>query len=161
MAFSIEVSGLDELQKKFDELGAKALGIAARGVYDGAGIVADKVSQAVNGIATEPFRYAAGGKKRKPSPEEKALLAGAKHGIAKFKNTGTGVQTSVGYQNAGYGTLNGVTKPIPLIANSINHGTSFMERQPFLKKAFSQSNGAAAAKIESTILEEIEKLNID
>lgn len=161
MAFSIEVSGLDELQGKFQELGGKALGIAARGVYDGAGLVADKVSSVVNGITTEPFKYAAGGKKRKPSPEEKALLAGAKHGVAKFRNTGTGVQTSVGYQNAGYGTLNGKTKPVPQIANAINSGTSFMQKQPFLRKAFSQSKGAAMAKIEQTILEEFDKLNID
>ena len=190
MAFSIEVTGLDELIRKMDKLEGQAPHVAARGLYDGAGVVADTVSQAVQGIATEPFKYAKDGRKRKPSPEEKAIVAGAQHGVAKFRNTGVSVQTSVGFQNAGYGAItwshardgnsrtkykqgkNGrmvhasqgtgqSMKPVALIANAINSGTSFMEKQPFLRKAFSQSKGAATAKIESTIMEEIEKLNID
>lgn len=161
MAFSFEVTGLDKLIENMDKLGEQAPHVAARGLYDGAGVVADAVSTAVHGIATEPFKYAGRGKTRKPSPEEKAIVTGAKHGVAKFRNTGVSVQTSVGYQNAGYGTLNGVTKPVPLIANAINSGTSFMQKQPFMRKAFSQSKGAAVAKIESTILEEFDKLNID
>lgn len=161
MAFSFEVTGMNELIGNMDKLEEQAPHVAARGLYDGAGVVADAVSQAVQGIATEPFKYAARGKTRKPSPEEKAIVTGAKHGVAKFRNTGVSVQTSVGYQNAGYATLNGKTKPVPLIANAINSGTSFMQKQPFMRKAFSQSKGAATAKIEATILEEIEKLNID
>ena len=161
MGFSIQVDGLDELNRKLDKLGENTQGIAAQGLYDGAGLVADKVSQAVNGIATEPFRYAKGGRKRKPSPEEKALLAKAKHGVAKFRKSGTEVQTSVGLQNSGYGELNGKTKPIPVIANAINSGTSFMDRQPFFRKAVSQGNGAAVAAIEAKIKELIDEMNIE
>lgn len=181
---------MNELIGIMDKLGEQAPHVAARGLYDGAGVVADAVSQAVQGIATEQFEYAKGGRKRKPSPEEKAIVAGAQHGVAKFRNTGVSVQTSVGFQNAGHGAItwnhaktsasrtkykagsNGrmvhasqgtgqSMKPVALIANSINSGTSFMEKQPFLRKAFSQSKGSATAKIESTILEEMEKLNID
>ena len=188
MAFSIEVTGLDELNRQLDQLGAKAAHVAAWGLYEGAGVVADKVGQAVNGIATEPFKYAANGKKRKPSPEEKAIVANAPRGVSKFRTTGTSVQTSVGFQNSGYGSItwnhartntrtkykvddkgqarhaskgSGVSsKPVPLIVNSINHGTSFMGKQPFLRKAFSQSNNAATAAIEKGILSKIDELNI-
>ena len=161
MAFSFQVTGLNELVSAMGKLGEEAPHVAARGLYDGAGVVADAVSTAVQGIATEPFKYAGRGKTRKPSPEEKAIVTGAKHGVAKFRNTGVSVQTSVGYQNAGYAQLGNKTKPVPLIANAINSGTSFMQRQPFFRKAFSQSQGAATAKIEATILEELDKLNID
>ena len=161
MAFSFQVTGLNELVSALGQLGEEAPHVAARGLYDGAAVVADKDSQAVQGIATEPFKYAGRGKTRKPSPEEKAIVTGAKHGVAKFRNTGVSVQTSVGYQNAGYAKLGNKTKPVPQIANTINSGTSFMARQPFMRKAFSQSNQAATAAIEKTILEEIEKLNID
>ena len=190
MAFSFKMSGLEELSSALGKLGEEAPHVAARGLYDGAGVVADKVSQAVQGIATAPFKYAKNGNKRLPSPEEKAIVAGAKHGVAKFRNTGTSVQTSVGYQNSGYAAItwnhaktaasrtkykqgaNGKMvhasqgsgtsmKPVPLIANAINSGTSFMTKQPFLRKAFSQSKQAAAAAIEKTILEEIDKLSID
>ena len=151
MAFNIQVEGMNELLSSMGKLPEKAAKVAAEALYEGAGVVADQVSNAVQGIATEPFKYAKGGKTRKPSPEEKAIAAGAKHGVAKFRKNGVSVQTSVGYQNAGYAVLNGKTKPIPQIANAINSGTSFMQKQPFMRKAFSQSKGAATAAIEAGI----------
>ena len=189
MAFSIEVNGLDELNRKLEGLGAKAQHIAAGALYEGAGVVADKVGQAVHGIVTEPFKYERNGKKRKPSPEEKAIVENAKHGVAKFRNKGTSVETSVGFQSSGYGEItwnhaktgasrtkykegkNGrmvhasmgtgkSKKPVPLIVNSINSGTSFMEKQPFLRKAFSTSKGAATAAIEEGIKKRFEEIEL-
>ena len=160
MAFSFQVSGMEELTARMEKLPGEALHIAAEGLYEGAGVVADAVSSAVNGIATEKFKYAAGGKKRKPSPEEKALLTSAKKGVAKFRSNGTEVQTSVGMQNAGYGNINGKSKPVPQIANAINIGTSFMQKQPFMRKAFSTAKSAATAAIERKITEELEKTEL-
>jgi len=161
MPFSIQWEGADELLRKMDKLPEKAAKIAAEALYEGAGVMADAVSQAVHGIATEDFRYAAGGRKRMPSPEEKAILEGAKHGVAKFRNDGTKIQTSIGFDNSGYADLKGKTKPIPLIANSINHGTSFMQKQPFLRKAFSQQQGAAVTAIEAGIRKREDELELD
>ena len=190
MSFSFEVEGMDELIQTMEKLPQKARKIAAEGLYEGAGLVADQVSAAVQGIVTAPFKYAKGGKKRLPSPEEKAILMNARHGVAKFKNNGLRIDTSVGYQNSGYGAItwnhaktfggsrtkyknggNGKMvhasrgtgqsmKPVPLIANSINHGTSFMSRQPFLRKAFSQSEGKATAAIESGIQSRLDELSL-
>lgn len=151
MAFSIKVDGLNELIQQMGKVPENAAKVASLALYDGAGVMADAVSKAVNGIVTEPFKYVTGGRKRKPSPEEKAIIQNARRGIAKFKRTGEGVNTSVGMQNSGYAELNGKTKPIPLIANSINSGTSFMQKQPFLRKAFSQAKGRATAAIEAGI----------
>ena len=151
MGFTIQVEGLKELMAKMDKAPKNAEKVAAKALYEGAGVMADAVSQAVQGIATEKFKYASGGRTRKPSPEEKAIVASAKHGVAKFRKNGVSVNTSVGYQNAGYAELGGKTKPIPLIANSINSGTSFMEKQPFMRKAFSQNKGAAEAAIAAGI----------
>lgn len=189
MAMQFSVSGMDELLQKMDQLPEKAAKVAARALYDGAGVVADKVSREVHGIKTQPFKYAKAGEKRKPSPEEKEIVEKAKHGIAKFKNSGTSVDTSVGFQNSGYGAItwnhartntrtkykvdennrarhasmgSGTSsKPVPLIVNSINSGTSFMEKQPFLRKAFSQSQKAAEAAIEASILAYGEMLDLD
>ena len=158
MPYTFRVDGMDELAGKLDRLGEQASRIASEALYEGAGVVADKVSSAVQGIATEPFRYAKGGRKRKPSPEEKAIVAGAKHGVAKFRKNGVSVQTSVGYSNSGYASLNGKTKPVPLIAASIESGTSFMEKQPFMRKAFSKSEKDAVAVIDSEIQKRIEQL---
>lgn len=161
MAFRMEVTGVEDLIQKMDKIGEKGRDCASLALYEGARVTADAVGSAVQGIATEPFKYAAGGKKRKPSPEEKAVLAGAKHGVAKFRKGITKVDTSVGYQNSGYGEINGKTVPVPLIANAINSGTSFMQKQPFIRKAFSQSKGAAQAAIENKLREELDKLSAD
>ena len=160
MPYYIKTEGMDELIQKLEKAGDRALGVGARALYKGAGVVADAISSGARSIATEPFKYAGGGTKRKPSPEEKALVASAKHGVAKFRKNGVSVQTSVGYQNAGYGTINGKTKPVPQIANAINSGTSFMKKQPFMRRAFSQSKGAAEAAIEAGIKSREDEIDI-
>lgn len=179
MPFSIEVNGFSELLRSMEKLPEKAAEVAALALFEGAKVEADAVSRGVQGIPTEPFKYATGGKKRKPSPEEKAIVAQARHGVAKFKKDVNTVNTSVGFQNSGYGAISwnhartntrtkykvgddgiakhasmgsGISsKPVPLIVNSINSGTSFMEKHPFLRKAFSQSKTAAEAAIEAGI----------
>ena len=161
MAFKMNVTGMGELIKKVEQLGVKAPDAASKALYEGARVVADAVSSAVQGIATEPFKYAAGGRTRKPSPEEKRVVQEAPHGVAKFQRKITSINTSVGLQNAGYGEMNGKTVPIPKIANAINSGTSFMKKQPFMRKAFSTSKKAAEAAIESKLREELDKLSID
>lgn len=186
MAFTLEVSGMDELLRRMDQLGEKAQGAAASALYEGAGVMADAVSQAVQGIATEPFKYAKGGAKRKPSPEEKEILQSAQIGVAKFRKTQTEVNTSVGIKD-GYANItwnhartnvrtkykvgkNGKakqagrtssgqsSKPTYVIANAINSGTSFMEKQPFFRKATSRK-AAAEAAIENKLREELDKLS--
>ncbi len=158
MGYNVKVSGIGELSRMLSKLGDAAQGVASASLYEGAGVMADSVSRAVHGIATEPFRYAADGHTRKPSPEEKALLEAAPKGVAKFRKNGTSVDTSVGLSQAGYGRLGNATKPIPLIANAINSGTSFMQKQPFFRKAVSQSKKAAEAAIEEGIQKRVEKI---
>ena len=183
MSFSIQVEGLQELRHAMEHLPEKATDVAALGLYDGAGVMADSVSQAVHGIATEPFKYAKDGRKRKASPEEKAIIENSNHGISKFSKNGFGVNTNVGFKGTGYGKItwnharsggrtkykvgyggkatrsqsqegksSGISaKPVEVIVNAINSGTSFMERQPFLNKAFRQNKRAAEAAIEAGI----------
>ena len=85
MAWGISMTGMDELIRSLDRLPKEGARIASEALYEGAGVVADSVSRAVNSIRTQPFKYAKGGTMRLPSPEEKALVAGARHGVAKFK----------------------------------------------------------------------------
>ena len=158
MAYTVTTDGMDELGRMLSKLGNAAQGVAAASLYEGAGVMADAVSQAVHGIATEPFRYAAGGRKRKASPEEKALLEEAPKGVSKFRKNGVSVDTSVGLGNSGYGQLGGKTKPLPQIANAINSGTSFMEKQPFFRKAVSRAKGPALKTIDGGIQKRIEEI---
>ena len=161
MAYKVSTSGIKGLTDMLKNAGDAAHDIAAESLYEGAGVMADAVTRAVDSIATEPFQYAAGGHKRLPSPEEKALLESAEKGVAHFRDNGGSVQTSVGLNATGYGQIKGRTKPVPMIANAINSGTSFMTKQPFYRRAMSQSKGAALSKIEDGIKSRIEKLMND
>ena len=160
MSFTMEVSGMDQLMIELTKMEEKGRDVAAQALYEGAAVVADSISTAVRGIATEEFRYTKFGT-RLPSPEEKQIVMNARKGVAKFKKTKDGVNTSVGMKNAGYATLAGKQKPIPLIANSINSGTSFMKPQPFFRQAVETSAGAANAAIENGIRSRLDDLSLD
>lgn len=144
MAMTMEIKGFEELDRMLAELGSKATEVAKKSLYDGAGIMADAFTAAVNSIQTEPFK----GKRdsRLPSPEEKQALIG-RTGIARFNVTGGEVNTIVGVTEAGgYAKIGSEKKAVRLIARSINSGTSFMAKQPVFRKAknAAQKNATAA-----------------
>ena len=147
MAMTISTEGMAELGAMLARLGDKAQDVASGALFDGAGVVGDAFTSAINGIRTEKLKYAPPGKSRLPSPEEKAALVG-KSGIAKFDKNGDDVNTIIGISGAaGYAEVAGKPKAVRLIARSINSGTSFMKKQPVFRKAVSGSSGAAKAAI--------------
>ena len=143
MPYTMKSEGLKELSEMLSKLEKNAASVASLALYDGAGAMADEIRRQAKNIRTAPFKYAAHGNTRLPSPEEKEIVENADVGIAKFNGSGTEVNTSVGYKNAGYATLAGKLKPVPLIVASVNSGTSFMKKQPFFRKAV--SNGTKKA----------------
>jgi HK97 gp10 family phage protein len=154
MPYKLKVEGMDSITDMLAKAEDAAPGIAAKALYKGAGIVADEISKGARGVTTSRFKYA-NGWQRQPSPEEKeALLSAGAAGIAKFRHTGNSVDTSVGYSRSGYATIDGKQKPVAVIANAINSGTSFMKKQPFIRKAVSQSK----AKASEAISAEVERL---
>ena len=150
MAITMQIEGLAGLSEQLSQLGENAAGVASQGLYEGAGIMADEIRSEAGNIRTAPFHYAVF-LTRDPSPEEKAAVAEAGVGIAKFDKNGSEVSTSVGYRNAGYTTIRGKVKPIPQIVNAINSGTSFMKKQPFVRKAATSGAKKAEAAITQTI----------
>ena len=188
MAWGIE-GDLGGIEQTLDRLYNAAEKATAKGLYKGAGVVADNLSASVNSIYTEVFEYATGGYKRSPSPEEKAIVESQKRGVSDFKNDGTVISTKIGISSEGYSKItwnhartNARTKykkqkdgkyaqaahgggesskPIAVIINSIEHGTSFMQKQPFMRKAIQQTTGAAMAAIDSGILSREDELTLD
>lgn len=151
MAMTIKTDGLTELSEMLTRMGNKAEDVASGALYDGAGIVADAFTQAVNRIQAEKQRKKVKppGKtpKRLATPEEKAALQG-KIGVARFRKNGSEVDTMIGITGkAGYAIVNGKPKAIRLIARSINSGTSFMKKQPVFRQAKSKAQGPAKAAI--------------
>lgn len=158
MKCTIESEGTDKIADILQKLGDRAEGVASMGLYGGAKVMADAVKHSADNIRTEPFHYTVFGT-RMPSPEEKEVVQAGNVGIAKFKRSGDAVNTSVGFQNAGYAMLAGKRKPIPKIANAINSGTSFMRKQPFFRQAAQQAADKTAQEIEEIIEAHFQALN--
>ena len=157
MGYTMKTEGLDEVSMMLTKLGDQAQKVAASGLYDGAGVMSEEIKRHANGIRSSEFHYAVF-VTRDPSNEEKEAVVQAGAGIAKFDKNGTEVQTSVGYSNSGYWNINGKMKPVPLIANSINSGTSFMKKQPFFRQAVSRGTRPAEEAIINRIEERFDEL---
>ena len=159
MPYTMKVEGMEEISEMLTKLEGDAEAVAALGLYEGAGVMADAIKSGTGSIRTAPFKWASTrrGETRLPSPEEKEIVMNAEAGIARFNKDGSEVDTSVGYSNAGYAELRGKTVPVPQIVNAINSGTSFRKKQPFFRKAVSKGSKAAEAAIAAKIEEELEK----
>ena len=149
MAINMKVEGLLGLSEQLAQLGENAQSVASSALYEGAGIMATEIQDGAEGIKTAPFHFAVFGA-REPSPEEKEAILGAV-GIAKFEKNGAEVNTSVGYGNTGYAMVAGKRKAIAQIANAINSGTSFMNKQPFVRKAATSGGKKAGEAITKSI----------
>lgn len=171
MQYSIDTEGMAEISEMLAKMEQGAEGAAARGLYEGAKVMADTLKQQIEGIRTAPFRYARPGEMRLPSPEEKAILEEAGIGVAKFDKNGTEVETSVGFNQSGYAQVSwnhmsrsartnseSHQKPVGVIANAINSGTSFMQKQPFVRKAEKAGKGRAEAAIAARIEKDLEAM---
>ena len=156
MPMVMKTEGAEELSAMLNKMGEQAPKVASMGLYKGAGIMADEIHNQAAGITTAPFHYAVF-ITREPSPEEKEIIQG-KAGIAKFDKNGSEVNTVVGFSNSGYAMLAGRRKPIPLIANSINSGTSFMKKQPFFRQAVASGGPKASSAIADSIEEAFEEM---
>ena len=149
MAMTVKVDGMETISMMLQNLGDKAEGIASRGLFEGAGIMADEIRKEAAGIRTGPG--ASRESARYATKEEKQIVMNAAAGIAKFKKNGTEVDTSIGFRNAGYAEINGKSVPIPKIVNAINSGTSFMHKQPFVRKAANRAKERASEAIRASI----------
>lgn len=156
MAYTMKTEGMDEISRMLSQLGESAQAAASAGLYEGAGVMAGEMAAGVASIRTAPFKYTVFGT-RAPSPEEKAVLEGAV-GIAKFDKNGSEVDTSVGFASAGYAEVAGRRKPIAQIANAINSGTSFMQKQPFVRKTVRAGSKKAEAAIVAAIEKRIDEI---
>ena len=158
MPYQLKVDGMAELSEQLSLMEERAPAVAAKALYDGAAVMVSEVKQSAQSIKTAPFKYASDGEMRLPSPEEKEILLSVGAGVAKFDKNGTEVDTSIGYRNAGYADLKGKKKPIPQIVNAINSGTSFMNKQPFVRKAAKSGGPKAIAAMSKAIETEFEAM---
>lgn len=155
-----KVVGLEAAFSELGELSQQSEGIGKMCVYDGAGVVADALKAKISGLPVrDPNQHGSQKKRVKGvTPAEKeALLTGM--GIATMRTAGGSINTVIGFDGYfGEGTKGYPKgKPIPMIANAVNRGTSWLQATPFVNQAYNGSKAAAEAAMAARFDEEIAK----
>lgn len=143
--------GLDEYIAKLGNLEFQSPHACGMAVFEGAKIIADQVRSNIADLPVSPDKKNTGSRRDPTEVEKQGLLEGL--GIAKMQNDG-------GFYNVKIG-MNGYNgdktkkypqgKPNAMIARSIEAGTVFMNRNPFIAKAVRSKRKAAEAAMEKTI----------
>lgn len=156
---TFKFEGVDELISQYKRLESNTTDMIGRSIYDGAGVVMQAVKSAVEGINTDE-RY---GTSEEPvmgptSIQKWGLIHGL--GIAKMRQDGTFWNVKIGFD--GYNRVKTKTwpngQPNMMVARSIESGTSWMTKQPFMRKAEQGSRARCEAVMSETIDKEIQKL---
>lgn len=128
-------------------------------IYDGAGVVADAVKSSIDTIPVDN-RYVTGGATLHGITDDQKQGLRDGFGIAPMKDDNGYIHVKLGFD--GYNSHvtpkypNG--QPNSLIARSVNTGTSFRQRFPFIDNAANRARSAAEQKMIKKFEESVEKV---
>lgn len=150
----------EEYLLKLSRLSQNADRIIKSAIYDGADVVADAIQESIQALPEEHFhKLREGDRFTGVSPTQKRALSQG-FGLAHMEQDSQGWNTKAGF--AGY-MEEGKTKkypnglPIPLLARSIESGSSVRQKHPFVRTAVNNSRDKAVEEMETTINVEIQK----
>ena len=161
MGINVEIGygNLDHLIAQLEELKKSSKTMCKRSIFRGAKIVADEMKREIKGIPVVPDH-----------DHGDAVITGATRaqidgliesmGLAKIKNYEHGLNTKVGFD--GYNSV--VTKKYPkgqpnmMIARSINAGTSFRNKYPFVERSARMSKDEAEAVMAASLQKYIDDI---
>ena len=153
-----KVIGIDSAIKELEKLADDSSDIMKMCVYDGANVVADAVRKNIQGLPTRDAKGSHKARQRGVTPEEKeGLLNGL--GVARHRDANGVVDTVVGFD----GYINNPTEKYPkghavsMVARSVEVGTSWLVKTPFIRPAINSSSNAAVAAMSKRFDEEIKK----
>ncbi len=133
-AVQIKTEGLDALVAEFEKLASpkECEEVFKRTCYQGTRVVADFMRDQIKALKVTKQTKATKNEKRYCTQREKDILL-KEMGVAPIRYIGDNVDSKVGFDGY-YENTRGNTVPVPLLANSINRGTSFMNYQHFIDR---------------------------
>lgn len=141
---TIKITGADELIAKMERLTNHSRGICKMALWEGGKVVGDSIKASLDNIPVQDHYVPAGTKRTGIRAEEKAEIISA-FGLSKMRDQNGALSTKAGFK-AG-------TK-----IRAVESGTSYMQKQPVVRKAVNASRGRAALAIEAKISEETMKI---
>lgn len=155
----ITFTGLEHYMAKLEALEKNSEGIAKQALYEGAKIAADEMRNSVDDIPVqEKWGTKANPAKGIKAEQKKGLQEGL--GISTMRNDDGFINVHIGFH--GYNSIK--TKRYPsgqpnaMIARSLESGTSFLRKTPFVAKAVRKTKTKAEAKMKEVFESEIEKI---
>lgn len=155
----ITFSGLDTYMEQLERLGQNSENAAKMALYEGARIAADEMRESIQRLPTQEEW----GSKTEPAKgikkvQKQGLLDG--FGISPMQNEDGCINVKIGFH--GYNAFK--TKQYPngqpnaMIARSVESGTSFQRKTPFVARAVRKTKQRAEAKMKEIFENEIEKI---
>lgn len=158
------IKGIDEYVAALERIERNTDDILKDAIYEGAGIIADGIKSGLNTISIEENSKGmqAYGTPEKPvrgiSRRQRADLINSM-GIAPIKRFGANINTKIGWD--GYGSVKTRAHPqgVPniLLMRAVESGTSFMQKNPVVRKSVNKVRKKAQDAIKNKIDEAIKE----
>jgi HK97 gp10 family phage protein len=150
-------SGIDNYISKLQNLETTAPDVIGEAVYAGANIVADAIKENLENLPVDDTPF--GERVTAPRTVQKKGLIKS-FGVAKIRNDNGYHNVKLGFD--GYNNV--ITKTWPqgqpnsMVARAVESGTSWMTKQPFMRRAESSAKGPCEQAMAKAVDEEIQRL---
>ena len=152
------MKGLEEYENKLLELQTISKTCIGEAIYEGAGVVADAVKANIEALPIDNRRVKDGKMLTGINEIQKQGLREG-FGIAKMQNEGGYVHVKLGFD--GYNGIHSNSypngQPNSVIARSVNSGSSFRQRIPFVDSAVNANREACVMRMVKKFNEVLEK----
>ena len=156
---TFKFEGVNELINQYKKLEGDTDKIIGRAVYEGAHVVVKACENAVASLDTDDGFGTNDKPLAGPSTIQKIGLMNSL-GVAKMRNENGFVNVKIGFD--GYNRVKTHTwpngQPNILVARSVESGTSWMRKQPFMRKATQVSKAPCERAMSETVDKEIQKI---
>lgn len=151
----MQTEGFEDTLNNLEQL-SNISDLSTVAVYNGSGIVADEMRRQLKSLKTTKDGQRGSDKTRRYCYERDKDVLLQQMGISKIRKDET-TSAKVGFDGYYY-LSNGKQKPVPLLANSINAGTSFMYAQPFINKTVRSVREKVSKAMQDSLDNEINKI---
>lgn len=152
----LKFKGLEEYERQLLKLKDVSRECIGRAIYEGAKEIADEVKSEIENIPVDNRIVKDGQMLYGISELQKAGLRDG-FGVARMQNDGGFYNVKLGF--AGYNAVKTKTfpngQPNSMIARSVNSGTSFRQRYPFVDNAVNRKKDACEQKMVETFDKEL------
>ena len=152
----VEFKGMDEYVAKLEGLSNQSEKYIKEAIYKGTAVVMNSVKSSLQSIQTDDTYHSKSGVRRGPTTVQKRGLLESL-GIADMRTDGHFINAKIGFD--GYNKV--VTKkwtkgqPNNMVARSVESGTSWMRKQPFMRKAVNNAKASCEETMRVSIDESI------